>query len=580
MRGLTSLPLSLALLSLASPASAQSLSRTTLRPGGVETFEEPAVIDISPDGLLLVSTSFDGLVAGDANGFTDLVITDRRTGVNSLALIGVGGAPLDENSIDARFSFNNRYLCITTFAGNLGAVDTNLNTDVYVKDLVTGSVVRGTLGVGGVEPDLGADTGSISDDGRWLAFVSYSNNVMPNIGAPHYEIYVRDLWTGALELISTDLNGLAGEDVSGMPTISADARYVAFLSQSPRLVAGDTNHYQDVFVRDRRTHTTTRVNLGPGGAQSNGEVFHDLRTSSDGRVLAFDSNATNLIQPGGTPNFLEIYVIDRASQQITLASAGPGGIASDSDSFGPRISADGRYVSLQSWASNLCPADVSAFPDLFRFDRQTGALDLVSRATNGTQGTVSPVFGFSMGFAPLSGDGQLAAFTSNLEGLVAGDSNQHDDVFLWDSASQVAPIESYCTAKLNSLGCTPVITSAGQPRAAGATDAFFLSASNVRSHSAGLLVWSLQGQAAIPFAGGILCIAPPIHRSPIPSSGGSFPVIDCSGAQSFRVSQSWMATHAITPGTLVCAQFWSRDPGFAAPNNVGMSDAIRFTAAP
>ena len=580
MRGSLTFSLGIALLSLAPCAFGQSLTRVTMRPGGVETLEAPSVIDVSPDGYLLVSSAFDGLVPGDNNGFIDLVLTDRRSGVSSLALVGAGGAPLDADSSDARFSFNGRYLCITTIASNLGVPDGNNNVDVYVKDLATGAVVRGSLCEDGSDPDLGADHGTISDDGHWLAFASYSNNVMANIGHPHFEVYVRDMWSGALELVTVDMNGVSAADISGMPTISAEGRYVAFLSQSPHLVSGDTNHFQDVFVRDRRLHTTTRVNVGPGGVQANADVFYDLRMSADGRLLTFDSNATNLSGPGGAPNFLEVFTLDRSSGVISCVSNGPGGIASDNDSFGPRISGDGRFVTFQSWASNLTPADHSSLPDLFRVDRTGGAIDLVSRATNGAQGSVSPVFGFEMGFGPLSHDGRVVAFSSNLEGLVAGDSNGHNDVFVWDASSSVGPIDSYCTGKTNSAGCLPVITSAGEPRCAGATDAFFLSTTNLRNKTAGLLAWSLNGAASVPFAGGTMCVATPICFTSPRSSGGSSTGVDCSGEQSFHFTQAFMAGHGIAPGMIVNAQFWNRDPGFAAPNNFGLSDAIRFTAAP
>ncbi len=580
MGGSPAFQLSIFLLGLAPGAFAQSLTRVAMRPGGVENFEAPSVIDISPDGYLVVSSAFDGLVPGDTNGFIDLVITDRRNGTSSLALSGVGGAALDSDSSDARFSFNGRFLCITTMASNLGALDTNLNSDVYVKDLNTGALVRGTLGVGGVEPNLGADTGSISDDGRFLAFASYSNNLMPNIGTPHFEVYLRDLWSGALELISVDMSGQAANDVSGMPAISADGRYVAFLSQSPHLVPGDNNHFQDAFVRDRRLQTTTRINLGPGGVEANADVFYELRMSADGRLITFDSNATNLLGPGGPPNFLEVYVLDRASGAMTLASAGVGGVASDNDSFGPRISADGRFVTFQSWASNMSPADHSALPDMFRFDRMNGAIDLVSRSTGGAQGTMDPVFGFSMGIGPLSRDGSVVAFSTNLEGLVAGDTNQHDDAFVWDSQSSALPIDDYCTGKANSLNCVPQITSAGEPLLSGETDAFFVSASNVLNRTRGLLAWSLNGAAALPFAGGTLCLATPLQLTQPANSGGGPSGSDCSGAQSFHFSRGFMSAHGISPGTTVCAQFWSRDPGFAPPDNLGLSDAIRFTASP
>ena len=136
------------------------------------------------------------------------------------------------------------------------------------------------------------------------------------------------------------------------------------------------------------------------------------------------------------------------------------------------------------------------------------------------------------------------------------------------------PPVTYCTAKINSLGCTPAIWSTGMPTISGPDD-YFVTAGEVLSNKVGIMIWS-HGPNKVPFMGGILCVAPPIVRTPHQLAGGNPPPIDCSGSYSFHFSQAYMASKLIVPGMHLYAQYWSRDPGFTAPNNVGLTDGIVF----
>jgi hypothetical protein len=145
----------------------------------------------------------------------------------------------------------------------------------------------------------------------------------------------------------------------------------------------------------------------------------------------------------------------------------------------------------------------------------------------------------------------------------------------------------YCTAKLNSLGCTPSISANGAP-SASAFNGFVVSAANVRNNKSGLLFYGLNGQAALPYQGGTLCVSPPIKRTPALMSGGTpAPANDCSGV--FAIDMCTFATGGLggspSPllqviGTVVNCQFWGRDPGFAAPNNTTLSDGLEYSICP
>ncbi|HVS10051.1 MAG TPA: hypothetical protein VMS76_09265 [Planctomycetota bacterium] len=144
----------------------------------------------------------------------------------------------------------------------------------------------------------------------------------------------------------------------------------------------------------------------------------------------------------------------------------------------------------------------------------------------------------------------------------------------------------YCTAKVNSLGCTPMIASAGTP-SASAGSGFTVSASQVINNKPGILIYSLNGKAANPFGGGTLCVAAPIKRTPVGNSGGNNPPNDCSGQYSLDMNAFAVGALGGAPepaltvaGTVVNCQWWGRDPGFAPPNNITLSDAMEYVVAP
>ncbi len=152
------------------------------------------------------------------------------------------------------------------------------------------------------------------------------------------------------------------------PSISADGRFVAFQSVARDLVSGDTNNTTDVFVYDRQTGAVTRVSVSSGGTQGN-DASYSAAISADGRYVAFRSAATTL-EPGDTNNTDDIFVHDRQTGQTTrvsLDSAVNRVMAGDT----PSISGDGRFVAFQSTATNLVTGDTNGVGDIFVRDRQT-----------------------------------------------------------------------------------------------------------------------------------------------------------------------------------------------------------------
>jgi plastocyanin len=140
---------------------------------------------------------------------------------------------------------------------------------------------------------------------------------------------------------------------------------------------------------------------------------------------------------------------------------------------------------------------------------------------------------------------------------------------------------TYCTAKVNSQGCTPAIAWNGTPSvSAGA--GFFVSATQVLNNKSGLFFYSTNGQQAVAFQGGTLCVKLPITRTALKTSGGNPPPNDCSGSYSidFAAYVASGANPTLVAGVAVNGQFWSRDPGFGAPNNTGLTNAVHFVLCP
>jgi hypothetical protein len=199
---------------------------------------------------------------------------------------------------------------------------------------------------------------------------------------------------------------------------------VVFVSDASNLVGGDTNGVIDAFVHDRQTGQTSRVSVATGGNQGNGASNY-ATISADGRFVAFDSVASNLV--GGDSNgVVDAFVHDRQTGQTSRVSVATGGKQGNEGSDYATISADGRSVAFNSEASNLVGGETNGVVDVFVHDRQTGQTSRVSVATGGNQGN-----GASQ-FATISANGQLVAFGSFASNLVPGDTNDDSDIFLHD----------------------------------------------------------------------------------------------------------------------------------------------------
>ncbi len=264
---------------------------------------------------------------------------------------------------------------------------------------------------------------------------------------------------------SVSSSGAQGNGDSGVGTgtgfgngvsISADGRYVAFQSSASNLVHDDTNGTWDVFVHDRRSSTTTRVSVDSSGAQGNGASYSPS-ISAHGRYVAFHS-LSNLV-PGDTNGADDVFVHDRTNSTTTRVSVDSSGAQGNGASYSPSISADGRYVAFYSIASNLVPGDTNGTWDVFVHDTVSGVTTRVSVDSNGVQGN-----DYSGATPSITADGRYVAFWSLATNLVSGDTNGYGDVFVHDRLSstttRVSVDSNGVQGDLNST--TPSISSDGR----------------------------------------------------------------------------------------------------------------------
>jgi Tol biopolymer transport system component len=274
----------------------------------------------------------------------------------------------------------------------------------------------------GTQGNGGSFAPSISADGRYIAFSSEATNLVANDTNGVYDVFVHDQQTGLTSRISVASDGTQGNGESTTPFISSDGRYITFLSAATNLVTNDTNNIVDVFFHDRQTGETSRVSVASDGTQGNANSF-DPSISADGRYIVFGSMANNLV-PGDNPFYTaDIFLHDRQTGETTHITND--GIQSD-QYYGPRISANGQYVTFYSSAANLVPNDTNHVTDIFVYNLQTEEYSRVSVTSEGTPAN-NPSQNPS-----ISVDGRYVAFDSLADNLVTNDTNTNPDIFVHD----------------------------------------------------------------------------------------------------------------------------------------------------
>ena len=442
------------------PAGTSALA--SLR-GGTASDTAPGFLSIvgtslSNDGRFIAFGSVAPNLTGDTdlNGEVDVFLRDRLTGEVTLvsrsanspgttATLGGGAQVLSTDGSTVIFISNSADLVS-------GQVTTNSTYNLFQWDRRTGAVTLvNRSAASAVTPGnagVGAGSWVISGDGRWIAYASEATDLLPGQTDLNsdLDVFLFDRATGSTTLVSRSTAGPAqtGDDLSLDPAISADGRWIAFVSDASDLVPGQAAA-GGTFLYDRNSGTTVRV----------GPRAYNVEISADGRWIAFESIAQGVIpgQVDANGSGTDVYLWDRVSASTTLVSRstssalttgnGSSTLGHKWSDYAAVLSADGRYLAFASRATDLVPGQTEGNADeqdVFFFDRVTGATTLVSRSTASAQTT-----GNAESTEPaISGDGSRIAFVSRASNLVTGyDPFGDPDFFVYDRAAGTTALVSH-----------------------------------------------------------------------------------------------------------------------------------------
>ncbi len=314
---------------------------------------------ISGDGQVVGFTTPTFNIPG-GNGFTQACVVDRQTGIPEIVSINNEGESSIGYCEDVSLSRDGRYVAFASTAANLVPDDTNGAADIFVRDRQAGTTRRvsvSSTGEQGVGPMFVGDTEcTISADGRFVGFTSNSTNLVAGDNNNSQDTFFHDLQTSVTELVSVTGTGVAGNNHSHHLGLSSDGRYVVYFSLASNLVPNDTNGVDDVFVRDRQLNTTEIVSRSSNGQLGNGQSFlGDI--SGDGRFVVFSSWANNLVT--GDTAFIDVFVHDRSTRVTERVNVTPSGGQSNNhiQTFEISMDDDGSSIGFISYATNLDPPD-------------------------------------------------------------------------------------------------------------------------------------------------------------------------------------------------------------------------------
>ena len=375
---------------------------------------------VSADGDFVVfeSDSTD-IVANDTNGARDVFLRKISTGVNVRVSVGIGGVESNfgQGSFNAMISGDGRFVAFQSTASNFNPADGDANHDIFVRGLSSTVLASRASGPAGVKGNAASLSPSISFNGRFVAFESIATNLHAADADGISDVFVRDLVTNNTILVSraTGPGGVKGNGGSNNASISGNGQFVVFESAANNLVAGDSNGQIDIFIRDLVNNTTARVNVDSAGNQATLGASQNPSVSDDGRYVTFQSTATNLVAAGTTVGRSHVYVRDLLNLVTTILDFTL--VEADDHAANAVISGDGRFVAFDSLATNLVAGDANTVGDVFRFAMTTGLLTRISLPLSGVD-ALPPTAGQSR-LPAISKTGDHVVFESRAKNLTS-----------------------------------------------------------------------------------------------------------------------------------------------------------------
>lgn len=483
-----------------SPVQGVSLANPSLTRAAGGNSDSSASI-ISADGrFVLFVSSADNLVTNDSNGLMlDVFLRNRTNHTTTLVSVNAAGTSGGNgHSLSSSMSADGRFVAFESAASNLVGSDVNGASDIFLRDLVSGTTTLVSVDASGSNSGNGASSYPvITPDGRFVAFESAADDLADDDTNGIPDIFVRDFLSGTTEVVSVGARDAArGASVSHSPAMTPDGRYVAFASTATNLVAGVTNIYGEVYVRDMADNTTfwagtnvAAIMAGLTNLQRPISCYNPV-ISEDGRYVAFkatgavplivrhdlQTGTTDLVTTNAIGNSIgiedvsgpdmtpdgryiafvgstnptdlgNVYLWDGQLGTTTLVSVNLSGMTSTTGfSDTPAISANGRFVAFLSYATDLVTNVTHGEIHIFIRDLQSGTTKLVSADTQGNGS------GDASGAIPtISADGRFIAFDSQDDAYVLNDSNLSYDVFVRDTVADSTELISQSHPSLQSL---------------------------------------------------------------------------------------------------------------------------------
>jgi len=366
-----------------------------------------AAADVSDDGryVTFASSASDLVTPSPWSGtpVTHIYVHDRLLGNNELISVDSFENPADLGGTNPAISGNGRYVVFDSFDPGLTNSDGNGTVDVFVRDRVQGTTTLVSSDADGNEGDDQSFAADISDDGRYVAFMSSADNLIPNDNGQQ-SIYRKDRVTGGIDKASRSTFEIQNNAGALGAAISGNGRYVAFQSEATNLILYDNNDHRDVFRRDFEAGNTALISRPNDPGPTNGDSG-SASLSDDGRFVVFQSTASNLVAGEEADAFTDVFVRDTTNQSTERVSVTTAGVKGNANSTEASISDDGDRVAFATLASNL-GAPTGEGTVVLR-DRSAGTTAVIAGA---------PEAGIPAGgwYPEVSGNGRYVVFDNSL----------------------------------------------------------------------------------------------------------------------------------------------------------------------
>ena len=385
---------------------------------GFAASAKTTLVSVSSAGQQANGPSFSPSVSGDGR-----FVAFFSSGTNLDPSQASGTFVRDRKAGTTRLVAANGFLPSISADGRFVAFSTY--SDVYVYDRNTAATTLVSQNLAGQPTNDSSASPSISADGGFVAFSSDAHNLTPVQPKVRRNEYVRDLAAGKTEQVNVNSRGKPGNGICHHPSISASGRFVAFESNASNLAPGAKKGRWNIFVRDLKKHKTTLVSVSSRGKKANG-ASHNPSISGDGRFVAFDSKASNLVKHDTNKGW-DVFRRDLKKRRTVRVSVSSKGKQGNGDSRYPSLSNHGGFIAFYSTAKNLVKGDTNHIGDTFVRDEHRGKTVRVDVSSSGHQANKA---GPSFLVPSISADGRFVAFESGAKNLVKGDTNHAVDVFV------------------------------------------------------------------------------------------------------------------------------------------------------